>query len=265
MFVNIPAQYTDLITALQNYFETDSYSYIKPYVTDEYCDGVLDFFNDYSFMYDELEGYAYVLKDLDGNGIPELMLIQNNTDTIYDLYTIADEKLVHMFHAWARNTLSLTPSDRLINSDDVSLIIGRNRETGDIPNMYSLMSMTNINILPIINDVPIEIITFLDPSIEKLYFENSDIHLKFKDSEEIIVSKAIELEQYLSSGTIKGITAFSMAREVFISGGYLVIDEIENHFNKEIVATLTTLSYNSYMAMKKNFATLGRQSERRIS
>lgn len=115
MFVNIPAQYTDLITTLQNYFETDSYSYIKPYVTDEYCDGVLDFFNDYSFMYDEPEGYAYVLKDLDGNGIPELLLIQNNTDTIYDLYTIADERLVHMFHAWARNTLSLTSSDQLIN------------------------------------------------------------------------------------------------------------------------------------------------------
>lgn len=171
-------------------------------------------------------------------------------------YTIASERLWEKPLKNVRTKKYLTdftgiePSivrekDGTFISDDVSLIIGRNRETGDIPNMYSLLSMTNINILPIINDVPIEIITFLDPSIEKLYFENSDIHLKFKDSEEIIVSKAIELEQYLSSGTIKGITAFSMAREVFISGGYLVIDEIENHFNKEIVATLIRLFLDS--------------------
>lgn len=29
-----------------------------------------------------------------------------------------------------------------------------------------------------------------------------------------------------------------MAREILREGGYLVIDEIENHFNKEIVSTL---------------------------
>ena len=41
-----------------------------------------------------------------------------------------------------------------------------------------------------------------------------------------------------SSGTIKGIITFSMVKEVLHSGGYLLVDEIENHFNKEIVTTL---------------------------
>ncbi len=31
---------------------------------------------------------------------------------------------------------------------------------------------------------------------------------------------------------------FTLAREVLLSGGYIVVDELENHFNKEITATL---------------------------
>ena len=62
--------------------------------------------------------------------------------------------------------------------------------------------------------------------------------MKFKDEEEIILNNAVELEQYLSSGTIKGIITFSMVKEVLASGGYILVDELENHFNKEIVVTL---------------------------
>ena len=53
-----------------------------------------------------------------------------------------------------------------------------------------------------------------------------------------MLNRAADLEQYLSSGTIKGIVTFSMAKAVLKSGGYLLVDEIENHFNKEIVTTL---------------------------
>lgn len=78
-------------------------------------------------------------------------------------------------------------------------------------------------------------IAFLDPTIEKLCFEQVEgktfIHLKFKN-EEVILNNAVDLEQYLSSGTIKGIITFSMVKEVLQSGGYLLVDEIENHFNK---------------------------------
>ena len=42
----------------------------------------------------------------------------------------------------------------------------------------------------------------------------------------------------MSSGTIKGIVTFTIAREILREGGYLLIDEIGNHFNKEIVSTL---------------------------
>ena len=127
-------------------------------------------------------------------------------------------------------------------SDDVSFIIAHNKKVNDTVEVFSLLSYTNVNVLPFTEDIPLEVITFLDPTIEKLCFEQAEgktfIHLKFRDEDEIILNNAADLEQYLSSGTIKGIITFSMVKEVLQSGGYLLVDEIENHFNKEIVTTL---------------------------
>lgn len=142
--------------------------------------------------------------------------------------------------------------------DDVSFIIAHNKKANDKIDVFSLLSYTNINILPSTEDIPLEVIAFLDPTIEKLYFEKVEdkafIHLKFKDEEEIILNNAVELEQYLSSGTIKGIVTFSMVKEVLASGGYILVDELENHFNKEIVVTLMRFFMDS--RLNKNGSTL---------
>lgn len=142
--------------------------------------------------------------------------------------------------------------------DDVSFIIAHNKKANDKIDVFSLLSYTNINVLPFTDDIPLEVITFLDPTIEKLCFEKIEdkalIHLKFKEEEELILNNSVELEQYLSSGTIKGIITFSMVKEVLTSGGYLLIDEIENHFNKEIVVTLMRFFMDS--SLNKNGSTL---------
>ena len=142
--------------------------------------------------------------------------------------------------------------------DDVSFIIAHNKKANDRIDVFSLLSYTNINILPFTENIPLEVIAFLDPTIEKLYFEKvedkASIHLKFKDEEEIILNNAVELEQYLSSGTIKGIITFSMVKEVLASGGYILVDELENHFNKEIVVTLIRFFMDS--SLNKNGSTL---------
>lgn len=130
-------------------------------------------------------------------------------------------------------------------SDDVSIIIAFNKKKKEHMNIMSLLSFTNENIIPFDDEISIDIISFLDPTIESLYFEKikeqSIIHLQFKESKEIILNNPIELHHYLSSGTIKGIVVFSLAKEILKSGGYLIVDEIENHFNKEIVTTLIRL------------------------
>ena len=142
--------------------------------------------------------------------------------------------------------------------DDVSFIIAHNKKANDKIDVFSLLSYTNINVLPFTDDIPLEVITFLDPTIERLCFEKIEdkalIHLKFKGEEELILNNAVELEQYLSSGTIKGIITFSMVKEVLTSGGYLLIDEIENHFNKKIVVTLMRFFMDS--GLNKNGSTL---------
>ncbi|WP_337365206.1 AAA family ATPase [Phascolarctobacterium succinatutens] len=142
--------------------------------------------------------------------------------------------------------------------DDVSFIIAHNKKANDKIDVFSLLSYTNINVLPFTDDIPLEVITFLDPTIEKLCFEKIEdkalIHLKFKGEEELILNNAVELEQYLSSGTIKGIITFSIVKEVLASGGYILVDELENHFNKEIVVTLIRFFMDS--SLNKNGSTL---------
>ncbi len=143
-------------------------------------------------------------------------------------------------------------------SEDVSIIIAHNKKYDEHLEISSLLSLTNTNVLPFSDDISTEIVSFLDPTIEKIYFDKKGkkalIHLKFRGKEEIVLNNPADLEFYLSSGTIKGIVTFSMARDILKSGGYLVVDEIENHFNKEIVATLIRFFMDS--GVNKHGATL---------
>jgi len=126
--------------------------------------------------------------------------------------------------------------------EDTSIVIAYNKKNRQRAEVCSLMDMTDKNILPMSEDIPEEVIRFLDPTIERLAFdrkgEKVSIHLKFFGEEELLLSDAGELNRFLSSGTIKGIVTFTMAIRTLRSGGYLIVDELENHFNKEITATL---------------------------
>lgn len=143
-------------------------------------------------------------------------------------------------------------------SDDVSIVIAHNKKRREHMDIVSMLSFTNINVLPFSDKIPAEVISFLDPTVEKLSFDKKEqktlIHLKFKEKDEIVLNNALELNHYLSSGTIKGIITFTMTRDILKSGGYLVLDEIENHFNKEIVTTL--IRFFMDMRLNKNGGTL---------
>ena len=184
------------------------------------------------------------------------------------IYSILSEKLWEKPIASVRSKKYLTEfagmkptairnQEEIYLPDDVSFIIAHNKKLNATVEVFSLLSYTNINVLPFTEDIPLEVIAFLDPTIEKLCFEQVEgktfIHLKFKN-EEVILNNAVDLEQYLSSGTIKGIITFSMVKEVLQSGGYLLVDEIENHFNKEIVTTLVRFFMDS--RFNKNGGTL---------
>lgn len=128
--------------------------------------------------------------------------------------------------------------------EDVSIIVSLN-QTNNV-NLSSIDSIewTNFNGLRILGDFPLELVKFLDPSIEYLKCKpmndssKIELRLKFVNGEEIFLNSIVELSSYLSSGTIKGINIFIAALITLQKGGYLIIDELENHFNIEIVSTL---------------------------
>ena len=138
--------------------------------------------------------------------------------------------------------------------DDVSIVIAYNKKNNEHIHVDNLLLFTNVNVLPFSEDIPAEVILYLDPTIECLHFEKKNekpvIHLKFKGKEEIILNSTVELNNYLSSGTVKGIITFTLAQQALQNGGYLVIDEIENHFNKEIVSTLLRFFMDSRLNRK---------------
>ena len=129
--------------------------------------------------------------------------------------------------------------------EDVSIMIAYNKKNHQITPSVNLLSMTDVNILPVSSDIPVDVIQFLDPTVEKISFIDREgkisITLKFFDQKEILLSDPAELNHYLSSGTIKGIVAFTLAIQTLRSGGFMILDELENHFNKEIAATLLRL------------------------
>lgn len=136
--------------------------------------------------------------------------------------------------------------------DDVSISVAFNKRNKEQLVLTDMLQYTNVNELSISEDCPPELIAFFDPSIEYLHIKkntkDNDIRLKFKDKDEIALSQLSELNRYLSSGTIKGINTFSSAIKSFETGGYLIVDELENHFNHEIVSTLIRF----YMDKKVN-------------
>lgn len=126
--------------------------------------------------------------------------------------------------------------------DDVSIIIALNKKMKTSLFLYDMSVLTDYNILNVPENVPEEILTFLDPSIEYLNIKQedkkTDIKLKFYGKDEIRINNPMALNLYLSSGTIKGIWTFMGALFVLAMDGFLIVDELENHFNKEIVSTL---------------------------
>ncbi|MEG1313475.1 MAG: ATP-binding protein [Bacilli bacterium] len=129
--------------------------------------------------------------------------------------------------------------------DDVSVIIAFNKKQKEQLFVIDSIDWTNINGLRVLGDFPITLVRFLDPSIEYLVCKQDELsdkklemHLKFFERKEIVLHSPSEVNKYLSSGTIKGINIFMTAIVALQKGGYIIIDELENHFNKEIVSTL---------------------------
>lgn len=130
--------------------------------------------------------------------------------------------------------------------DDVSIFFSVLKSNEENLYWINLSPFTDNNMLAVDDAISMEIVQFLDPSIKELTVidkidNNKTFKLKFNNGDEIVLYGKQELNDYLSSGTIKGISAYSQAVKIIKHGGYLIVDELENHFNQEIASTLVRL------------------------
>lgn len=177
-------------------------------------------------------------KDIDGS---ERYVISNEELWKKTIKSIRSKKQIFEF---GDNSQKITRDKKDVYLlDDVSIITRFNKENNVKVRLIDCLTWTDFNSLSIIGEFPLELIKFLDPSIEYLRLSGftrnkPEIQLKFIGKKAINLSDIDELNRYLSSGTIKGINVYLAAMGVLKNGGYLVVDEIENHFNMEIVSTL---------------------------
>lgn len=212
-----------------------------------------------TFFYDENRGVCLL----------ETIIGTTKEEGTIDRYTILQEKLfirktssiiskVNLFEFTKADlfmTRDVSQEQLMFLKDDVSIVIA----LGKTGNVYciDLTEWTDFNVLSSFGNFPKELIQFLDPSIEYIKYNRKETELivKFtKDKRPITMHGISEIGRYLSSGTIKGLNVFMLAWTVLIKGGYFIIDEIENHFNKEIVATLIRFFMDK--RVNKNGATL---------
>ena len=179
----------------------------------------------------------------------EKLIISNETLKSKSITGINSKKNVFDFDGVEIN------SSRQFNEfllDDVSIMVAFNKRNNEQIAISDMLKFTNINQLSLSEDCPLELIAFFDPSVEYLKVnknnKDTDICLKFKEKPEIVLNQFSDLNRYLSSGTIKGINIFLNAIKTFEIGGYLIIDDLENHINQEIVSTLIRF----YMDKKVN-------------
>ncbi|MDE6673806.1 MAG: M56 family metallopeptidase, partial [Acetatifactor sp.] len=83
-----------------------------------------DHFSGVIYINWDFETLGYILRDLDGNGVEELIFGENGEGgwdgIVYDLYTIVDGEVVHIFDGWERNRYYLCENGCIANESDGS-------------------------------------------------------------------------------------------------------------------------------------------------
>lgn len=91
---------------------------------DRFTDEMGDHFSWVFYANWDYETLGYILRDLDGNGVEELIFGENGEGgwdgIVYDLYTIVDGEVVHIFDGWERNRYYLCENGCIARESDGS-------------------------------------------------------------------------------------------------------------------------------------------------
>ena len=142
-----------------------------------------------------------------------------------------------------RSTMNEEVKSVIKDDDSIVITVTRDNTTG----VHQLLPFTDINLLMTKNDVPADVLHVFDPNLEVLKVNEGDngddsYQVKFKGWEKTIsFSNPFMLSNVVSSGTIKGQNLIENIRSALKTGGYIIVDELENHLNKELVRMITNI------------------------
>lgn len=144
-----------------------------------------------------------------------------------------------------------------ILKEDDSIIAIITKDNGVL--VRDMIGSVNLNFLNVKNSVPVEVLNLFDENIDYIKHENEDIDsnvmLKFKNSNGVFsTGNRLAWGELISSGTIKGNSLADITLDVLKYGGYLLVDEIENHLNKQLVKVFIDLFKDK--TINKNGATI---------
>ena len=147
-----------------------------------------------------------------------------------------------------RSELKKEQLDVLKDDDSIAILASRGSKTTVNIMLDDVTERTD----PVHGIVDKKILNVFDENIgrlEKLQGEES-VNIEFKNNDVRIKSPSIALEDIISKGTIKGQRIIKNAIIALKNGGYLIIDELENHLNKELVKMIISI-FNDEKTNKK--------------
>lgn len=163
--------------------------------------------------------------------------------TVKSRNDLLDFKNSHIVEVQERSKLATEIKNYL--DDDKSFINPIIKSNGSyvVDNLW----LNYVNVATTLGKTPSSILEIFDDSIESLSIKNipdksAEWKLKFKDNDIVYkASEPIALNLIISTGTIRGQGLIQNAIETLKKGGYLIIDELEMHLNKELVKVILGL------------------------
>lgn len=218
------------------------------------------FRNDYELLYkDEL----ILEKNADGKWIIDSEKIYQKKIVSYlvenSLFEFDDEQLIYD----RKNIDEIAAS--VLAADKSLFKIVRKVNNYKTQKVIDTLAFTDLDtLLHLYNgqDIPKEILEYLDPAIDYLKIEvnvntgkAAFYRLKFKHNDEEFTNVDFAtIKKYLSLGTVNGIILYGYILHTLITGGIIFIDEFENHLDQEIVKTF--VEYFIDDEINKNNATI---------
>lgn len=225
----------------------DQISYEVRSLINDNSEMIVDFFHDNCF---------FRLRSVFGYGKGNELIFKQEEVYKYPQSSITSKKkfeaLSYDVPALTRDYFNNEENEYIVLKDTDSIVTAFTR---DAKCTYSTtLPFTNLNF--IYTDGPMNplFLKVLDKGISEAVVSDRMVKVRFNWKNGLDEVDIMNAEKLLSSGTIKGNTVFSDIVYVLRTGGYMLIDEIENHLNKKLVQLIIDLFQDNYT--NRNGATL---------